>query len=65
MTTTDTPSRAKCACATNTDGTKTTFLCPLHAAEDPCHAKAIVTGKRRRGSIRNGRCSHCHWQARQ
>jgi hypothetical protein len=54
-----------CTCTQHTDGTATTFLCPLHAADDPCHTKSLVTGKRRRGSIRNGRCSHCQWEAGQ
>jgi len=64
MTTTDTPSRAQCACATNTDGTKTTLLCPIHATDDPCLTLARVTGKRRRGSMKRGRCSNCQWQVR-
>jgi len=53
---------AKCACAQHQDGSVTTFLCPIHADIDPCRTKALITGKRRRGSIDNGRCSHCGWE---
>jgi hypothetical protein len=59
MTAATTPS---CSCATNTDGTKTALLCPVHATTDPCETMSAVTGKRRRGTIRQGCCSHCHWQ---
>lgn len=52
---------AKCSCARNLDGTTTTLLCPLHADDDPCETMARITGKRRRGSIRRGRCSRCSW----
>ena len=55
---------ARCACSHHTDGGRTTFLCPVHAADDPCATKARVTGKRRRGTIRHGRCSYCSWQAK-
>lgn len=50
-----------CACAINRDGTKTTILCPVHADVDPCFTKAQVTGKRRKGTIRNGCCTNCGW----
>ena len=53
---------AECACAKHHDGSVTTFLCPIHADTDPCQTKALVTGKRRRGSARSGRCSQCGWQ---
>jgi hypothetical protein len=53
----------QCSCAHNTDGTTTTFLCPTHADQDPCLTKAEIMGKRRKGSIRRGRCSRCGWQA--
>jgi len=56
---------AKCACAKHQDGGVTTFLCPTHAEVDPCQTKALVTGKRRRGSVHNGRCSHCNWEVTQ
>lgn len=52
---------AQCACSTNRDGTTTTFLCPVHATQDPCHTKAQITGRRRRGSVERGCCSHCGW----
>jgi hypothetical protein len=55
----------KCACAKHKDGGVTTFLCPTHADTDPCQTKALVTGQRRRGSIYNGRCSHCNWEVAQ
>ena len=48
-----------CSCAVNGDGTVTTMMCPLHADVDPCYTMARVTGKRRTGTIRNGRCTHC------
>ena len=50
-----------CSCASNSDGTTTTMLCPLHAKEDPCWTMASVTGKRRKGSIINGTCTNCGW----
>lgn len=50
-----------CTCATNSDGTKTTMMCPLHAAEDPCWTMARVTGRRRQGSIVRGVCTNCGW----
>ena len=52
---------AKCACATNGDGSVTTLLCPIHAEDDPCVTKATVTGRRRHGSIQGGCCSRCGW----
>lgn len=55
--------RSTCSCATNVDYTTTTLLCPVHATIDPCETMAQVTGKRRRGSIRGGRCSNCQWEA--
>jgi hypothetical protein len=54
---------ATCSCAHNNDGSVTTMLCPLHAAEDPCWTTARVTGRRRSGSIVNGVCSSCGWSA--
>ena len=48
-----------CVCATNRDGSVTTFLCPVHADVDPCLSKAWVTGKRRKGTIRRGVCTNC------
>lgn len=56
---------ARCACAKHNDGSVTTLLCPIHAEVDPCQTKALITGKRRRGSIDNGHCSHCGWEAGQ
>jgi len=51
-----------CSCAHNTDGTVTTFLCPIHANNDPCATMARVTGKRRTGTIKRGTCTHCGWR---
>lgn len=48
-----------CCCARNEDGSRTTFLCPKHAEVDPCATVALVTGKRRKGTIRRGRCTNC------
>jgi len=48
-----------CVCARHDDSSVTTFLCPLHADVDPCLTMAQVTGRRRKGSIRNGVCSNC------
>lgn len=53
----------RCSCAKNTDGSVTTMLCPSHAESDPCETMAAVTGKRRKGSIVRGTCSHCGWSA--
>lgn len=53
--------RPACACATHNDGTRTVALCPLHADADPCGTAALVTGKRRRGSVVRGCCSSCGW----
>lgn len=55
-------SSERCACAKNNDGSRTTFLCPSHADSDPCETKSRVTGRRRKGTIRNGRCTNCGWQ---
>lgn len=52
-----------CICAHNTDGSVTTFICPIHADSDPCITKAMVTGRRRKGTIRRGVCSKCGWAA--
>ena len=50
---------ARCVCAINSDGSTTRFLCPVHADIDPCQTLAQVTGKRRKGTIRRGTCTHC------
>ncbi|WIE81482.1 hypothetical protein [Curtobacterium sp. MCSS17_016] len=52
----------RCACAKHNDGSRTTFLCPTHADSDPCETTSRVTGKRRKGTIRNGRCTNCGWR---
>lgn len=51
----------RCCCAHHDDGSVTTFLCPLHADDDPCLTMARVTGKRRRGTIKRGTCTACGW----
>jgi hypothetical protein len=56
-----TASNDGCTCATNSDGTKTTMLCPVHASEDPCWTMARVTGRRRQGTIIRGVCTNCGW----
>jgi len=56
------PRPAGCSCAYNTDGTTTTMMCPLHADTDPCATVAQVTGRRRKGTIRRGTCTACHWK---
>ena len=48
-----------CACARNTDGSRTTMLCPVHADRDPCLTVSLVTGRRRKGTIRRGSCTNC------
>jgi len=50
-----------CSCARHDDGSVTTYLCPVHADDDPCATMAAVTGRRRRGSVVRGRCSACGW----
>jgi hypothetical protein len=52
---------ARCACAHHADGSRTTMLCPMHADTDPCLTKSLVTGRRRKGTIRRGICTHCGW----
>lgn len=51
--------RTGCVCAVNSDGSVTTLLCPRHAETDPCLTMASVTGRRRKGTIRNGVCTYC------
>lgn len=50
-----------CSCAQNKDGTKTSMLCKLHADSDPCYTMSLVTGKRRKGTIRRNICTNCGW----
>lgn len=52
----------RCTCVQHGDGSVTTFLCPLHAAQDPCATMAAVTGRRRHGSVVRGCCTNCGWQ---
>lgn len=52
-----------CSCARNSDGSVTTFLCPVHATSDPCLTMSQVTGRRRHGTIKHGRCTSCGWSA--
>lgn len=53
---------SRCACARDRDGNVTTSsLCPEHADQDPCLTMAQITGKRRKGTIRRGRCTCCGW----
>jgi hypothetical protein len=48
-----------CVCATHADGSVTTSMCPRHADTDPCLTMAMVTGRRRTGTIRRGVCTSC------
>ena len=52
-----------CACATNSDGSRTPTMCRIHADQDPCLTVAQITGKRRKGTIKNGVCTNCGWSA--
>jgi hypothetical protein len=52
----------QCSCARHNDGSVTTFLCPLHAEQDPCLTMSNVTGRRRRGSVVRGTCTNCDWK---
>ncbi len=52
-----------CSCARHADGSVTTFLCSLHAEDDPCLTTARVTGSRRHGSVIRGTCTACGWSA--
>jgi hypothetical protein len=54
----------RCVCARHTDGSVTTFLCPVHADTDPCLTMASVTGRRRTGTIRRGVCTSCGHDSR-
>jgi len=49
----------RCVCATHTDGSVTSSLCPVHADRDPCLTMSLVTGRRRTGTIRRGVCTAC------
>jgi hypothetical protein len=53
--------KIKCLCAINEDQIITAMLCTIHAEADPCDTFAMVTGRRRRGSIIRGKCSRCGW----
>lgn len=49
----------RCVCARHTDGSVTTFICPAHADNDPCLTESLVTGRRRKGTVRRGVCTSC------
>lgn len=49
----------RCVCAVHGDGSVTTFLCPMHANVDPCLTESWTTGRRRKGTIRRGKCTNC------
>jgi len=55
----------RCACAINRDGSATRFLCSLHAEQDPCYTMSLVTGNRRKGTIKRGTCTNCGWHGPQ
>ena len=55
----------ECCCTMNRDGTWTEHMCPIHAGTDPCLTIARVTGKRRKGTIKNGKCTNCGWKEQQ
>lgn len=50
-----------CSCAHHNDGSVTTFLCPIHADDDPCQTESSVTGRRRKGTVAKGTCTNCGW----
>lgn len=52
-----------CTCARHADGTTSPTFCPTHAGTDPCIILHAITGRRRRGTIRNGTCTACGWSA--
>lgn len=52
-----------CVCAVHNDGSVTTSTCPVHAAVDPCLTMSLITGRRRVGTIRRGRCTSCGWSS--
>jgi len=54
----------RCSSVVHNDGSVTTMLCSIHARQDPCLTYAQVTGKRRKGSILRGPCTHCGWGSR-
>jgi len=55
------PGEMICVCARHGDGSVTRSMCPLHADTDPCLTMATVTGRRRKGTILHGVCTHCGW----
>jgi hypothetical protein len=59
MTTTTTLPTPTCVCPTYADGSTYTGICSLHADTDPCLTMALVTGRRRKGTIRRGTCTAC------
>jgi hypothetical protein len=54
----------RCACTVNNDGSVYSILCREHADSDPCFTFSRVTGKRRKGTIRAGKCTNCGWSER-
>lgn len=63
MYTTKTPPRVPgCVCAYTEDGDAITWVCPKHADTDPCLQSSLITGKRRKGTIRRGVCTNCGWR---
>lgn len=51
----------RCACARYSDGSRGKTMCSLHADQDPCLTVSLITGKRRKGSIKRGTCTACGW----
>lgn len=48
-----------CYCTVNRDGSVSSSHCPQHAEQDPCARVALITGRRRTGTIRRGVCTAC------
>ncbi len=57
---------AACVCARDESGAVTSDLfCALHSSEDPCLRVSRIMGRRRKGSIKRGVCTHCGWEGGQ
>lgn len=50
-----------CSCATYSDKSTNNSMCSQHATQDPCLTVSLVTGRRRKGSIKSTGCTNCGW----
>lgn len=55
----------RCVCPTYNDGSVYHGTCALHATQDPCLTMSLITGTRRKGTIKSGTCTNCGWHGQQ